>query len=130
VIAAPWFASGHTRAQHADELDAAVAGWIVARSTAKVTEALEHAQAAIAPVYDVRGVVADPQYQAVGTIQTVDDNELGPLKMQNVLFRLSKTPGEIRWAGRPHGEDTDEVLAEVVVTREQLASLREKGVVV
>jgi crotonobetainyl-CoA:carnitine CoA-transferase CaiB-like acyl-CoA transferase len=129
VIAAPWFASGHTRAEHADELDGAVAAWIGARPTTEVTESFEQAQAAIAPVYDVRGILADPQYQAIGTIQTVDDDELGPLKMQNVLFRLSETPGAIRWAGRPHGHDTDEVLAEVGVTREQLASLREKGLV-
>ena len=41
------------------------------------------------------------------------DPELGPLRMQNVLFRLSETPGAIRWAGRPHGADTDEILAEL-----------------
>jgi crotonobetainyl-CoA:carnitine CoA-transferase CaiB-like acyl-CoA transferase len=77
----------------------------------------------------VRGVLADPQYQALGTVQTVDDEELGQVRMQNVLFRLSETPGRIRWPGRPHGADTDEVLASIGVTREQLARLRESGVV-
>jgi crotonobetainyl-CoA:carnitine CoA-transferase CaiB-like acyl-CoA transferase len=129
LVAEPWFASGHTRAEHADELDAAVAAWIGARPTAEVVAAFEDAQAAVAPVYDVRGVLADPQYQAIGTVQTVEDEELGPVKMQNVLFRLSATPGAIRWPGRRHGQDTDEVLAEVGVTREQLERLREKGIV-
>ena len=36
--------------------------------------------------------------------------------MQNVLFRLSATPGAIRWAGRPHGADTDAVLTELGLT--------------
>ena len=125
----PWFASGHTRAEHADELDAAVSSWIAERSTAEVLEAFENAQAAVAPVYDVRGVLADPQYEAIGTIRTVDDDELGPVKMQNVLFRLSETPGDIRWAGRAHGRDTDDVLADIGVTPEQLAALRERGIV-
>jgi crotonobetainyl-CoA:carnitine CoA-transferase CaiB-like acyl-CoA transferase len=129
LIAEPWFASGHTRAEHADELDAAVAEWIAARSTAEVVDTFERAQAAIAQVYDVRGILADPQYRAIGTVQTVYDEELGPVKMQNVLFRLSDTPGAIRWAGRSHGHDTDEVLAEVGVTRDQLDALRAKGVV-
>ncbi|WP_112140963.1 CaiB/BaiF CoA transferase family protein [Glycomyces dulcitolivorans] len=129
LVAEPWFASGHTRAEHADELDAAVAAWIGARPTAEVVAAFEDAQAAVAPVYDVRGVLADPQYRAIGTVQTVEDEELGPVKMQNVLFRLSATPGAIRWPGRRHGQDTDEVLAEVGVTREQLERLREKGIV-
>ncbi|MFC3493913.1 CaiB/BaiF CoA transferase family protein [Glycomyces rhizosphaerae] len=129
LVDEPWFASGHTRAEHAGELDAAVSAWIAARPTAEVIAAFEAAQAAIAPVYDVRGVLADPQYQARGTVLTVDDEELGPVKMQNVLFRLSETPGAIRWPGRRHGQDTDAVLAEAGVTREQLELLREKGIV-
>ena len=32
LIEQPWFATGHSRAQHADELDDAVGGWIAARS--------------------------------------------------------------------------------------------------
>ncbi|MEU6248853.1 CoA transferase [Glycomyces sp. NPDC047010] len=129
LVAEPWFASGHTRAEHADELDDAVGAWIGARPTADVVAAFEDAQAAVAPVYDVRGVLDDPQYRAIGTVQTVEDEELGPVKMQNVLFRLSETPGAIRFPGRRHGQDTDEVLAEVGVTREQLERLREKGIV-
>lgn len=129
VVGEPWFATGHSRAEHADELDAAVGGWIAARSTPDVIAAFEEAQAAIAPVYDVRGILADPQYRALGTVQTVPDDELGPVKMQNVLFRLSETPGAIRWAGRRHGQDTDDVLAEIGVTPEQVAALRERGIV-
>jgi crotonobetainyl-CoA:carnitine CoA-transferase CaiB-like acyl-CoA transferase len=129
VVEEPWFASGHQRAEHADELDAAVSAWIAARPADEVVAEFEKAQAAVGRVYDVRGVLADPQYAALGTVQTVDDEELGPLKMQNVLFRMSATPGRIRWAGRPHGADTDEVLASIGVTREQLAALRENGIV-
>ncbi|MDN4640860.1 CoA transferase [Agreia sp. PsM10] len=123
-----WFSSGHSRAQHADELDEAVASWVAARPTAVVLEEFERAQAAVAPVYDVRGILADPQYAALGTVQTVDDDELGPVKMQNVLFRLSETPGSIRFSGRPHGHDTDEVLDEIGITAEQRAALRERGI--
>jgi crotonobetainyl-CoA:carnitine CoA-transferase CaiB-like acyl-CoA transferase len=129
VIDQPWFATGHGRAQHADELDDAVAAWIAARSTAEVLAAFEAAEAAIGPVYDVRGVMADPQYDAIGTVLTVDDDELGPVKMQNVLFRLSETPGTIRWAGRPHGADTAEVLAELGVSADERTKLREMGVI-
>ncbi|MFP3465977.1 CaiB/BaiF CoA transferase family protein [Leifsonia sp. SIMBA_070] len=129
VVSEPWFGSGHSRAEHADELDSAVGSWIAGRPTAEVLAAFEQAQAAIAPVYDVRGILDDPQYRALGTVLSVDDEELGPVKMQNVLFRLSETPGAVRWPGRRHGADTAEVLAEVGVTPEQLAALRERGVV-
>ena len=91
--------------------------------------AFAESEAAIGPVYDVRGVMADPQYEAIGTVHTVDDDELGSVRMQNVLFRLSDTPGAIRWAGRPHGADTAEVLGALGVSADELAGLRERGVV-
>ncbi len=129
LVDEPWFSSGHTRAEHADELDAAVSSWIAARSTVAVLAAFEQAQAAIAPVYDVRGILADPQYAALETVHTVEDEELGPMKMQNVLFRLSETPGSIRWPGRRHGRDTDDVLEQIGVSREQLDALKAQGIV-
>jgi len=129
LAAEPWFASGAQRAEHADELDAAVAGWVAVRTRDEVVAAFEAAQAAVAPVYTVADVLADPQYEALGTVTTVKDPELGDLRMQNVPFRLSDTPGAIRFAGRPHGADTEEVLTALGLTAQQLAALREEGVV-
>lgn len=125
----PWFGTGRERAEHADELDAAVGDWIGARNAATVTSAFEQAHAAVAPVYDVRGIVADPQYAALGTVAEVDDPDLGRLRMQNVLFRLSENAGAIRWAGRRHGADTDAVLAELGLEAAEIARLRAAGVV-
>jgi crotonobetainyl-CoA:carnitine CoA-transferase CaiB-like acyl-CoA transferase len=129
VIAAPWFASGAERASHADELDAMVGGWISEREMAEVVRSFAEVEAAVAPIYDVRDVMADPQFAALGTIATVADEELGPLKMQNVMFRLSETPGRIRWAGRRVGQDNAEVLGELGISAERQRELREKGVV-
>jgi crotonobetainyl-CoA:carnitine CoA-transferase CaiB-like acyl-CoA transferase len=125
----PWFATGRQRAEHADELDAAVGAWIAERTQAEVVEAFEEAEAAVSPVYDVRGVLADPQYRARGTAVTVPDEDLGPLVMQNVLFRLSQSPGAIRWTGRAPGADTDEVLAELGLSPEEIEKLRAEGAV-
>jgi crotonobetainyl-CoA:carnitine CoA-transferase CaiB-like acyl-CoA transferase len=127
LVDEPWFATGSGRAEHADELDAAVGGWIARRTREEATCAFEKAEAAIAPVYDIRDVMDDPQYRALGTITEVPDPDLGPLRMQNVLFRLSETPGSIRWAGRPHGADTEDVLAELGMTPSDIAALRTQG---
>ncbi|QJS14602.1 CoA transferase [Streptomyces argyrophyllae] len=127
LIEEPWFATGADRAAHADVLDEAVGSWIAGRTRAEVLAAFEKAEAAVAPVQDVRDVLVDPQYQALDTVTTVEDPELGPLRMQNVLFRLSATPGAIRWAGRPHGADTDAVLTELGLTPDAIAALRAEG---
>jgi crotonobetainyl-CoA:carnitine CoA-transferase CaiB-like acyl-CoA transferase len=94
-----------------------------------VIAAFSEAQAAIAPIYDVSDVVADPQYQALGTVQELPDPELGTVAMQNVLFRMSDTPGEIRWAGPPLGAHTDDVLAEAGLDAARIATLRDRGVI-
>ncbi|MBC9712143.1 CoA transferase [Streptomyces sp. TRM66268-LWL] len=129
LISEPWFATGAERAAHADVLDEAVGSWIATRTRTEVIAAFEQAQAAVAPIQDVRDVMADPQYAALDTLTTVDDPELGPLRMQNVLFRLSETPGAIQWAGRPHGADTDEVLSELGLSAGDISELRTEGAV-
>lgn len=127
LIAEPWFATGSGRAAHAPVLDEAVGGWIGRHKADDVVAAFEEAEAAVARVYDVRDVMADPQFAALDTVTEVEDPELGPLRMQNVLFRLSETPGRIRWAGRPHGADTDAVLTELGLSESEISALRMEG---
>lgn len=129
LIEADWFATGAGRAAHADELDAAVADWTARRTRDEVLAAFEAAQAAAAPVYDVRGILADPQYAALGTAVAVPHDRLGEVRMQNLPFRLSATPGRIRHAGRERGQDTDAVLAELGLPPAEIAGLRQRGVV-
>jgi crotonobetainyl-CoA:carnitine CoA-transferase CaiB-like acyl-CoA transferase len=126
----PWFSSARERVAHVDELDGAVQNWIEGRDLDAVVEAFEEVGAALFPVYDVAQLFADPQVQARDAVTTVDDEDLGPLRMQNVWFRLSGTPGGIRFAGRRLGQDTDAVLTERLgYTPEQVAALRKDGVV-
>jgi formyl-CoA transferase len=125
----PWFKSGAERAKHADELDAAVGGWIGRHDFDEVVRAFEEAQAAVAPIYDVVDILNDPQYQALQSIIELPDDELGHVKMQNVMFRMLGTPGRIRWPGHKLGQDNAAVFAEIGVGAEQLADLHAKGVV-
>jgi crotonobetainyl-CoA:carnitine CoA-transferase CaiB-like acyl-CoA transferase len=125
----PWFASGATRAEHADELDEAVGSWIAARPRAEVIAAFEEAQAAIAPIYDASDIAVDPQLAALGTIRTLEDPHLGEIAMQGPLFRLSRDKGVIAHTGRAPGADTDAVLGELGYSAQEIAALREAGVV-
>ena len=129
VIDEPWFASGAGRAEHADELDAFVGSWIGVRGIDDVIVAFEEAHAAVAPIYDIRQIMDDPQYAALGSIVSVDDPELGSVKMQNVMYRMSDTPGEIRWAGRGLGEDNLAIFgSELGMSEGELDALHDKGV--
>lgn len=129
VIDEPWFKSGAERAQHADKLDQYVGDWIAQRDNDEVIRAFEEAQAAVAPIYDVADVMRDPQYEHLESIISVSDEDLGQVKMQNVLFRMLATPGKVRWSGRRLGQDNEAVYSELGVRPERLAELRAVGVV-
>jgi crotonobetainyl-CoA:carnitine CoA-transferase CaiB-like acyl-CoA transferase len=124
-----WFSSAGERSRRAEILDGAVQKWIVARDFEEVLKSFEDAGAAIAPIYDVEQLVNDPHVIARDTITTVPDEDLGELKMQNLMFRLGETPGAIRWSGRRLGQDNSEVFAELGVDEQELGSLRDKGVI-
>ena len=42
---------------------------------------------------------------------------------------MSSTPGSVRWTGRSHGADTDEVLTELGLSADDIARLRKDGAV-
>ncbi|MGO1383329.1 MAG: CaiB/BaiF CoA transferase family protein [Arachnia sp.] len=126
-ITQEWFASGAGRAAHGDELDEAVGAWIAARDRADVVAQFEAAQAAVAPVYDASDIAEDPQYEALGTIVTMPDEDLGEVSMQGPLFRLSDGVPPVRFTGRPPGANTTEVLTELGFSDIEIASLRENG---
>ena len=129
VIAEPWFSSAAGRAAHVDLLDEMVASWISQRDATTVMEAFERAEAAVAPVYSAADLLEDPHVRATEMITHVADEDLGPLAMQNVLFRMSETPGSIRCTGGALGADTDEVLSEAGLLPGEIAGLRETGAI-
>jgi crotonobetainyl-CoA:carnitine CoA-transferase CaiB-like acyl-CoA transferase len=83
-----------------DEIDACMTAFCADRTCDEVVAAFDAAHAAAAPVYDMADVFCDPQVAARGAIVEADG-----VPMQGLVARLSRTPGAIRWAGRPLGAD-------------------------
>ena len=103
----PRFATSESRAGHREELDQIVVAWVGARTSGDVLAAFDAVEAAIAPVYSMHDLMADPHVIARGVFVEVDG-----VVMQGPVARLQRTPGEVRFVGRPLGADTDAVLDE------------------
>lgn len=129
VIDEPWFATGAGRAEHVDLLDDMVGGWIAARDRETVLDAFTEAGAAIAPVYDARDLTEDPHVRETQMLIEVPDDDLGPVLQHNVMWRMSESPGRIRFTGRDIGQDTDEVLRELGYSAEDITALKNEEVV-
>jgi formyl-CoA transferase len=108
----PRFSSPASRHENADEVDAIVAEWIGAHPLEEVLASFQAQQAPIAPAYTTDQIVQDPQYLARESVITVDDPDLGPVRMQNVVPKLTATPGRIRSTGATEiDHDREEILA-------------------
>lgn len=94
------FSTFEGRIGHRDELDSLVSDWVAKRPLDEALGAFEDAQAAAAPVLDMGQLAQDRHVVARGSVVQVDG-----VAMQGPIARLSRTPGGVRWAGRPIGAD-------------------------
>ena len=130
LIEEDWFSTGRGRAEHADVIDGFVSAWIAGRDRAEVLAGFEKVGGAVAPVYSARDIVEDEHIRETKMLVNVDDADLGSMLMHNVMWRMSKTPGSIRFTGRPLGADTDEILTDQLgYTPTEITALRNEGVV-
>ncbi len=125
-----WFATGPGRFANADLIDEAIAGWVARRSREEVLRESASAGVTLAPVNSIPDLVADPHVRHREMVTELTDDDLGHVRMPNLLFRMSKTPGALRWAGPRLGSSTDDVLTgELGVDAETVTRLRRRGVV-
>lgn len=100
--------------EHEDEIDRIVGAWTAQHSIEDLEVILDQASVPAARIYTMEDVFDDPHYAAREMIVDVPDDDLGSVKLANVVPRLSATPGEIRKAGGQPGVDTRTVLADLV----------------
>jgi crotonobetainyl-CoA:carnitine CoA-transferase CaiB-like acyl-CoA transferase len=74
-------------------------------------------------------VVEDPQVLANNYLIHVDHPTYGPLKTMGFPWDLSETQASWRRGAPKLGEHTEEVLLEIGYSREEIAKLREEGVI-
>jgi crotonobetainyl-CoA:carnitine CoA-transferase CaiB-like acyl-CoA transferase len=125
----PAMAHNAGRIIHEAEIDAALAEWCEAHSSAHIIAHLEEANVPVGPIYDVKDMLEDPHYQARGMFESVEiDGE--PLKIPAILPKLSDTPGRTDWPGGAVGEHNEEVLQGLLgLDDEAMAELRAQEVI-
>ena len=111
------------------ELDAAIGAWTAQRPVAEVLEALDQAGVPAGRIYTVADIAADPHYQARGMLQNITLSDGSQMTVPGIVPKLSATPGQHRYNAPELGQDTDQILAEMGLTADQIESLKSRGIV-
>lgn len=108
----PAYATHGARGGRQAELDAIVSAWTETMDADSLLSLLAAAGVPAGRIYQAPDMLRDPHYRAREAITEVADAHFGPLLMQNVFPRLSRTPGSVRWTGPELGQHNDEVLSQ------------------
>jgi crotonobetainyl-CoA:carnitine CoA-transferase CaiB-like acyl-CoA transferase len=124
------FLDNRKRGENVDALDEIIADWIRQRTCDEAMDTFVKHQAAAAPVYSVAEVVTDPHFQARKVVVSVEDQDLGQIRMQAPTPRLSKTPGRIKFSGPHIGQHNHEIYVDLLgMTSEAVAALKSENVI-
>lgn len=94
------------------ELDDGLRAWIAQHATEDCLRAMEEAGVVASKVYDMDDILADPVFEERGSIVTVEDADLGEVRMQGVVPTFVGDEGAV-WRTAPAlGEDNDLVYGE------------------
>jgi formyl-CoA transferase len=130
LVKDPRYATLADRARHGEELNALVAAWCREHTAEEIERILVAAEVPVSRAFSIRDIFADPHYAVRGDIVEVDDPTIGPVKMQGVYPRFSRTPGSIQRGAPRLGEHNREIYGGVVgLGDEELDALEREGVI-
>jgi formyl-CoA transferase len=125
----PQLADNAGRVARVEEIDGAIGAWTAQRPVADVLAALEVASVPAGRIYTIADIAADPHYLARGMIEQVTLEDGTRLAVPGIVPKLSETPGGHRRNAPGLGQDTDDVLREIGLSAEQIAALKQRGIV-
>ena len=125
LLADERFATSSARHANRDALNHVLADEFRRFTRADILARAERHRLTIGPVYDIVDVLEDEHYRARETVVEMDDGVV----LQNVVPKLSRTPGTIRRPAPALGEHNADVFAELGVEEQELERLREAGIV-
>ena len=118
------------RGERQQELDDHIGIWTAKHDADELLAMLHEGGVPAGRIYKAADMLADPHFEAREAIVRVPDPTFGSLAMQNVVPKLSATPGAVRWTGPALGAHNDEVYGELLgLSDAERADLADRGVI-
>lgn len=118
------------RGLHQRELDEHIARWTRTQPRDELLDKMRTHGVPAGLIYRAPEMLADPHFKARQAIVSAPHPDFGELKMQNVVPKLSATPGSIRTPSPSLGQHNEEVYLELLgLDRDRYRELRECHVI-
>ncbi len=125
----PDFADNKARMRNRERLRPLINARIGERTVDEWIERLNRAGVPCGRVMNLAEVFADPQVLAQDMVLEVEHPDYGPVRMTGFPVKLDQTPAQLRRPSPALGEHTEAVLEELGCSPQQIAALRERGIV-
>jgi crotonobetainyl-CoA:carnitine CoA-transferase CaiB-like acyl-CoA transferase len=128
-VSDPRFEANLKRSQNRVELHALISERTKRKSSAEWLSIFAEAGVASGPIHDMERLFADPQVQHLGIAEAIDTSCFGETRMMAQPFALSRTPSRLAVSPPERGEQTDEILAGLGISEDEIKDLRARSVV-
>ena len=129
LAADPTLADNTGRVARVVEIDAAIEAWTSSRAVEEVLSILESVSVPAGRIYTVADIAADPHYEARGMLHRIQMDDGDEITIPGIVPKLSRTPGAHDRNAPCIGQDTMAVLQSIGLSDDQVAALKEKGIV-
>ncbi len=124
------YETGGSRTEHYNELEPILSEVMKTKTTAEWIEQLSEVGIPCGPINSIDQVASHPQVLAREMIVEVPHPRVGKVKLINTPVKLSRTPARVERASPDLGQDTRQLLAELLGMSEgEIENLRESKVI-
>jgi crotonobetainyl-CoA:carnitine CoA-transferase CaiB-like acyl-CoA transferase len=110
----PRFGSAADRKANEEELDRVLSAWTATRKKWDVTHQLQEAGVAAFPSMSGKDLIEDPHLNARGFFERLAHPEVGTRTHMGIPWLFNHAPNGVRWPAPLLGQDTDQVMGEVL----------------
>ena len=110
----PRFTTNEARRENHDGLDRIISEWTIGLEAYDLTRKLQRLGVPAGPVLRGPDLLQDAHYKDRGTFVTVDHSQVGPKQYPGIPWKMSATPGVVRWPSPTLGQHNREVYGELL----------------
>jgi CoA:oxalate CoA-transferase len=114
LIDTPFGQNQNSRIQHREEIDAIISGWTKTKTTDEIVTLLKKADVPCTRMPTFSEVCNDEQLKSRNMIIEVEQTISGKVKVPGSIFKMSKTPGNIQYPAPMLGENTSDILGDLL----------------